>query len=423
MKVKFTHPLALVCIIAAAIALAPEAEAAPLSPALDIIAAESEMVMATMRGGEVKFSESDFARATGTESVDSIKITEVPAASDGTLMLGNMAVSAGQQIDGDSLGRLRFVPAGEKSSSFTFTTGGSYEYECVIRMLASANKAPTTKSGKTVEVWTQKDISYYGTLSGYDPDGDKIIYEIVDYPTKGIAVMTDRDHGDFKYTPYAAVTGTDSFSYRVRDEYGNYSDIATVEIEIDKPESDIVFSDMSDHWAENAAIVLAGEGIMNGKTVDGKLCFAPDEKVSRVDFLKMAMDTLGAANVPTVETTVFADNADIPAELRGYVQAAYALGIVKGVREDTGLYFHPNFPVTRSEAAVILNNIIGVDVPASVPVFADGGDVPAWAKGAIYALNSVGIFNSTGSGNISARSELTRAQTANLLLAVMRTVK
>ena len=289
-------------------------------------------------------------------------------------------------------------------------------------MIEARNSAPVISSDKSVSVWTQKDVSYYGTLAGYDPDGDSVMFEIVDYPTKGIIALTDRETGSYKYTPYASVGGTDSFTYRVRDEYGNYSGIASVQIEIDPLESDIVFADMDEHPAKNAAIVMSARNVISPIESDGALYFMPDTKVTRAEFLKMAMDALGADNVPTVKKTIFADDADISDDLKGYVASAYYLGIIKGINEDTGLYFRPASTITRSEAAVILNNIIGAEPPETVPVFADSDSVPAWAKNAIYALNSLGIFGTTDGGKLSASAEMTRANCADLLLGLTRAI-
>ena len=52
----------------------------------------------------------------------------------------------------------------------------------------------------------------------------------------------------------------------------------------------------------------------------------------------------------------------------------------------------PSSKITRAEAAVILNTILGADEPDAVAVFADHSDVPAWAQGSLYALSDAGIF-------------------------------
>ena len=50
--------------------------------------------------------------------------------------------------------------------------------------------------------------------------------------------------GDYKYTPYAGARGKDTFTYRVVDEFGNYSSEATVNMKIEKLKTTLVFSDI-----------------------------------------------------------------------------------------------------------------------------------------------------------------------------------
>jgi len=88
--------------------------------------------------------------------------------------------------------------------------------------------------------------------------------------------------------------------------------------------------------------------------------------------------------------------------------------------EDGLLCFNPKDNITRAEAAVILNAIVGAESPDVVPVFADSGTVPAWAKSSIYALTSVGVLSGTGNGNFSANEAVSRAEVAQMLLTVKK---
>ena len=90
-------------------------------------------------------------------------------------------------------------------------------------------------------------------------------------------------------------------------------------------------------------------------------------------------------------------------------------------REENGLrWFRPQETVTRAEAAVILNAIIGAEESDAVAVFADSASVPAWARGSLSALTSAGIFRGTGAGTISANRSLSRAEVAQILLNVRK---
>ena len=392
--------------------------AAVLSPALEHIAADSTMIKSGNRYTGILFSASDFAKATGITNAESITITSLPAVSAGTLYLGSVPIAVNQSISGTSLDSLRFIPLETSDGgSFCFTVNGGYSISRVLRVTDEVNFSPTAVSSTedAIAAWTQKGISCYGTLSAYDPENDALTFEIVDYPKKGLLRLTDAEHGDFKYTPYTGCSGADSFTYRVRDSYGNYSELAQAAVRIERKNTSLVFADMSEHWAHSAAIAAASENIMDYETVSGMPVFEPDRQVSREEFLVMVMKAMGYTPKNGTEQTVFADNDQITPEYRAYIGAAYAAGIVKGREVNGSAYFCPQDTITRSETAVMMNNIIGAEVPVNVSPFSDNEPIPAWAQSALYALCSLGILRGTGSGSIAPASSITRAQAAQIL--------
>ncbi len=388
-----------------------------LSPALKILSENKSMICSGLLASEIRFSEEKFRLGTGAD-LDSITITALPSATDGTLMYGNAPVSVNQMISATSLDKLRFVPAsGCRESSFRFKTFGSYSMECSLKYTDTVNYPPTVSRTGDVAVWTQNDIATFGTLNGSDPEGDDITFEIVNYPKQGLLHILNSSSGDYRYTPFDGVTGKDSFTYIVRDEWGNYSEPCTVSVDIDKIKSDLVFEDMEGHWAHNAAIVMVSDQFMGVSSVNGKLYFNPEAEMTREEFLVTVMKALGAGDIPPA-VTVFADHDKISEEYTGYVARAYRLGIIKGTVNNGVSYFNPTEKITRAEAAVILNTILGEEEPDVVPVFADSSSVPVWARSSIYALTNAGILGGTGSGNISADSALNRAQVAQILFTV-----
>lgn len=402
-----------------------------LSPALMNLSAEQTMIKSGLVAGTISFDARDFTLAVGTEP-STVTITALPPESSGTLYLGDAPVLANQIISRDSLHKLNFVPAKDcTEASFRFKSGGEYTMDCVLRYTDSVNLAPTivhspdkTQTAVETALWTQQDISTYGSLSSTasDPEGDALTFEITRYPENGLLRLTNPSSGDYCYTPCDGITGEDSFSYVVRDEWGNYSEEASVLIDIDKAAADLVFADMDGHWAHNAALVMAAENAMEVDAVGGALYFRPNDEISREDFLVTVMKALGAGEAEPC-MTVFADHTDMEPDSTGYVARAYNLGIIKGVQESDGLYFHPTASITRAEAAVILNAIIGAEEPDTVPVFADTQSVPAWARGSLYALSDAGIFTGTGAGNLSPNASLSRAQTAQILLTVKKYIE
>ena len=407
-------------------ASAYSATEAMLSPALPMLADSEVMIRSGLIASEITFSRDDFEKAVGCR-VDSVTVTALPLPTDGTLYYGNAPVAANQTLSGASLGELRFVPEpGCTAGSFRFKAGGEYSQVCRLKFTDTVNLAPA--SGDALHaipvfgadsLWTQQDVAVYGTLSGSDPEGDELRFEIVRYPEKGLLDLTGVHTGTYRYTPCDGMTGKDSFTYRVWDEWGNASAESTVSVDIDRAAAQLVFADMEDHWALNAALVMVNDHAMEAEAVDGALFFRPDQEVSREEFLVTVMKSLGAGEIAPC-ATVFADGDEISPEATGYIARAYELGVIRGSYEDGMLCFKPKESVTRAEAAVILNAILGAEEPEVVPVFADGSAVPAWAKGAMNALSAAGIFKGTGSGNLSPGEALNRAQTAQILLTIKR---
>ncbi len=397
--------------------LSVSAAAAVLSPGLPLLAAQSSMTKTGSRYTGVVFSQEDFRNALSLRDLDGISVTSLPDPAEGTLYLGNVPVAVNQRISAANLSRLRFEPTGEAAEgSFTFSESDEYSVTCVMRIADTVNYAPSVAAfADTTAARTLKDITCCGTLGAYDPEGDALRYEIVSQPKKGLLTLTDAAHGDFRYTPYEGCSGTDTFSYRVCDANGNYSSPAAVNVEISRKNTRLVFADMADHWAHSAAIEMADEGIMTYTEDSGVPVFRPEETVTREEFLVMVMKALGAKDLSGDVNTGFSDNEEITPVYRGYVRAARLAGIVRGTEENGVSLFRPGEPITRAETAVMLNNIIGAEVPLQVSLFSDNDAIPAWAQSALYALNDIGILRGTGAGSVSPYASITRAQAAQIL--------
>jgi len=406
--------------------LLPSYAASPyaVSPALAHISARTlSLAKSCLYGGEIGFTAEDFDDALGVDRVDSVTVVSLPLVTEGRLMLGSLDVMCGQTISRGSLSQLRFVPNTLSSSdvretSFVFSAA-DYEVECMLYVLDELNFSPTAVpvDESALCLSTQRGIPVWGTLRAHDPEGDALRFEIVDYPKKGVLTMRT-GYGDYIYSPTAGYTGRDSFTYAAYDKYGNRSEDIKISLDIEKPACDVIYSDMDGHWAQNAAIKITAAGIMKGDSSSGELCFEPDGGVSRLEFLVMAMQ---AAEIKPlkVSDTGFYDDDEIPDSCKGYVAAAVSAGIVSGIDMDGMRCFCGQSAITRAEAAVMLGNMLDAKVPVVRTVFADADGVPDWAEDALYAMNSLGIMSGLGEGYIAPYSELTRAQTAQILVEIM----
>ena len=247
-------------------------------------------------------------------------------------------------------------------------------------------------------------------------------YHITDAPRKGDIKITNASSGDFVYTPREGKRGSDSFSIRAVDEFGGWSEPVKINIKINKSSSNIKYADMTGHWAYNAALKMTDSGVMGGAYVDGDAYFYPEQSVNREDFVVMLMKTIGLSEVPETDKTVFADDGEISDEAKKYVSAARKLGFISGSRDGGELVFNPASTITRAEVAVILQNIIGVEVDDAITVFSDTDSIPAWAVESVYAMRQLGIMNGTGNQTFSPNGTLSRAQTAMILSSVSELV-
>ncbi len=394
-----------------------------ISPAIEVIAEQNEMIKTGLvQDGTILFDTYDFDVSLGA-NVKSITVSSLPSEADGRLMLGNLYVVENQVIAREDFSLLKFVSATQSEATdttFKFEPNDcGYEIKCMLRSIENVNFSPVASNGEVVSVWTQENISSYGILVGYDPDGDDLKFEIVNYPKKGLLKLTNSDTGDYIYTPYENARGTDAFSYRVRDSYGNYSETCTVDIKVDKLRVSLVFNDLVSEKYLNAVIVMKDLDIMECvENSDGTFSFKPDEKITKEEFVYLLMTTLGAKNVPTLDKTRFADNSEISPQYRGYIEGATSLGIVSGENKSDGLYFNPKKEITLAEAATIINNIIGAKAN-NKQTFKDDESIPSYAKDDVYALVEAGIINKE-SGEIKANNPLSRSQTAQILLSLLQ---
>ena len=399
-------------------------ETALLSPAMSILAEKGEMAKAALAGESIKFTAEDFARVMNIESVSSITVTELPPITDGELRVGAAVVTGEQTLSAASVALMTFSSSNSvKTSQFKFKVNDlPYEMTCKLYSLEKENYAPTLAYAPltAVEVSTYEDVSCFGRLPCYDPDGDETRIEVVSYPKKGVLVIEDSALGTYRYIPYENATGKDSFTCVAIDRYGNYSAAREVSLEIKRSEMSEKYVDLADSPYQSSALAMTEKGIMGGTQVGGALYFYPEREVSRAEFVVMAMNAAGITDIAKVSSTVFSDDAEIPSDMKRYIATAYELGYIKGSEDENGrLCFEPSRSITRAEAAVMLGNILGAATPTMKPTLADESEIPAWAQSSVYAMVEMGVLEATETG-VSPHEKLTRGSTADILARFIR---
>lgn len=385
------------------------------------IAAEVKVIKTGLLGQKLTFSDSDFKSAYAITDFDSITVNTLPSSNDGVLLIAGRRVKEGQTVKRRNIAAMVFVPASSEVTKaefeFTLSRGGTDTVgACEIKFIDKINYAPKVPEEKesSLSLKTQAEISLYGRMEGSDPEGDRLDYIIAAYPKNGYLSITDKDMGAYRYTPTDGFTGYDSFTYVLRDEYGNYSEPREVGIRVIERMSSEVFADMTGRSEYNAAVAMSALGIMNARTLgDGKY-FMPDVTVSKAEFVAMAMKAAGMKADSSLTKTFFDDNTDVPAALVSYVATAQRLGIVDGDLKDGGLMFEPNKGITKNEAAGIIAKILGLKTDGEDEVYFDNSSVSVSARGSVAAMFTLGIFDGE-IDNYTGTDIVTRAEAAEYL--------
>jgi len=385
----------------------------------------TDMTRNVLVGGTLHFSSEDFNSTAGTgNTLSAITITSLPDRACGVLSIGAQSVEQGTVVRSTALDGLRFqamnAPTADKTAfSFTptFSSGTQGEEVTVsIHLLREQNQSPIAEN---MSLSTYKNVPVTGYFQAVDAEGDPLTFQITDSPARGSVTAAEDGTNRFVYTPYENKTGKDSFTYVAVDSAGNISNPGKVSIRIEKASTTVSYSDMGANPAHKAAVRLAEEGIFVGEYVNGNYFFSPNTPVSRSQFLSMAMSAAGLAPLEQVSMTGFADDAAIPTWAKGYVSSALKAGVIHGTRNEQGqIIFSPDAPVTRAEATVILNDLLGVSDVAVQTWSAAGLNGSAedhWALQAAANLTTAGVIRIEHSAIETLDSGLTRADVAEML--------
>lgn len=198
------------------------------------------------------------------------------------------------------------------------------------------------------------------------------------------------------------------------------------------------FSDISGHWSEPFVTVLHDTMILPDtvRLVGGyqrsekngiKTIFAPDQPVTRYEFLKMTMLSVCTHLVSTTErekpftdiTNIARINENADASLkRKVVYTAEHYGIIGGYADGT---FGANAPVNRAEAVKILTLAAQMNAGESGSALAFSDVQPTeWFAPFIALASQREIVSGYGNGTFGPEKPITRAEAAKIVAQVMR---
>lgn len=180
------------------------------------------------------------------------------------------------------------------------------------------------------------------------------------------------------------------------------------------------FTDVPDnHWAKDDIELMADLGIIEGH---GDGTFGPEESVTREQFSKMMVLTLG---LELIEPSVpfFEDVAKTDWSYKYVETARYYL---TGFRTGNGDYFRPTSSAVREDMAVAVVKGLGLSVDdADLSVlnqYNDQGDISSNLRPYVARAITEGIMVGDN-GYFEALSTLTRAEAATLLARLIREEK
>ncbi len=394
-----------------------EPESIVVSAGLQQFADNAYFAASAVAGQPVTFTAAWFDGALGGGTVESVTVTALPPVTEGVLKLGYSEVAVGQSIPRETLSYLSFTPNdGVKSSSFCFvpvSEGGAagYALTCHLAVTDTVNCCPTgTKTATAVS--THETLALSGVLTAEDPEGDAMTFEICDYPQNG-TILLDSATGAFTYAPHADYYGEDSFTWRVQDAYGAFAPEAVVNITVRELTTDYTFTDMEGSANHTHALRVSEKGLLSGEKMGGKHYFHPHKALTRAAFVAILLEA-AEIKAPEAESTGYADDADIPAPMKGAIKYAREQGWL-----DVEENFRPNDAITRAEAAEIAAKVLSLSAPGYHETVVDFDAIPVDVADAVYAIYEGGYITTMADGTLAPMGELTRGDAAKFFAKIL----
>ena len=211
-------------------------------------------------------------------------------------------------------------------------------------------------------------------------------------------------------------TASGSSGESAKNPTSDTKDSSVVE-EAKVPEEDneiYAYSDVKENdWFYSYVMTLSEKGVVSG---NGNGEFAPNDNVTREQFLKMLLEAVGTEYV-NVENT-FAD-VDNSAWYAKYVLNAKKIGIVNGVSD---VEFGIGENITRQDMAVMINRVIekfniAVEEKATES-FVDSAKVSDYARDSVRKMKNIGLIQGYNN-EFRPMDNLTRAEAVKVIYELL----
>lgn len=186
-----------------------------------------------------------------------------------------------------------------------------------------------------------------------------------------------------------------------------------------KNNTEKIFTDITNHWAEKDIMFIASRGIVTGTSAT---TFSPNMQLTR-GMLVTILGRLECIDLDRYKAGPFIDVA--PDDYYApYVNWAAETGVVHGYND---IEFGPRDAITREQLAVMIKNYcekIGYTLPKKSEKldFADSEDITFWAKDAVQVLQQADILSGRGNNQFGPQSIGTRAEIATVMHRFIRTI-
>lgn len=261
-----------------------------------------------------------------------------------------------------------------------------------------------------------------GGTGAAKPEDDKIPAEL---PSTGAGVgdlidtigNIDKNSGELLQ---AARTAYDNLTAEEQKLVKNYDKLLAAEREYGRLTNPLPFNDVKEqHWAKEAIQYIYSKDLMNGTR---ESAFEPEAELSRGMLVTILYRLEGAPAVTARNT--FSDVTDRD-WFTNAVLWANANNLVSGYGDGK---FGANDAITREQLASILMRYsqykqYDVSKKANLNGFADKGQISSWAEGSIAWAKAEGLLNGRTATTIAPQGEVTRAETAAILMRYLQKVE
>ncbi|MCR8660234.1 S-layer homology domain-containing protein [Paenibacillus endoradicis] len=178
----------------------------------------------------------------------------------------------------------------------------------------------------------------------------------------------------------------------------------------------LLFEDMSNHWAKNAVNNLGSRLVIDGI---GNSMFNPDQDITRGEFAAIMVRGLGLKLDDSISAFSDVTESDW---YNSAIQTALIHQLITGFNDAS---FRPNTKITREEAMVITARAMKItnlkeklnEQPAdtSLGQFLDADEVSTWAVSSIVDSIQAGIVSGRTTTKLAPKGNMTRAEVATII--------